>query len=46
MVRHPEQLEDAALNLFGRLPAESWIKSIESERSVNLMCLPVIVWST
>ena len=40
-----EKLEDAALNLFGRLLAESWIRLIGFERSMNFMCLQVIDWS-
>jgi addiction module HigA family antidote len=45
MVRHLEKLENAVLNLFGRLLAESWIKLTGFERSMNLMCLQVIAWS-
>ncbi len=35
MVGYPERRDDAALNLFGLLPVESWIKSTEFERSMN-----------
>jgi addiction module HigA family antidote len=45
MVQHLEKLEDAVLNQFGRLLAESWIKLTGFERSMNLMCLQVIDWS-
>jgi len=45
MVWHLEKLEDAVLNLFGRLLAESWIKLTGFERSMNLMCLQVTDWS-
>jgi len=39
------QLEDAALNQFGRLPVGNWIKSTESERSLNLRFLLEIDWN-
>jgi hypothetical protein len=45
MVWHRGQLEDAVLNLFGRLLVGNWIKSTESERSVNLKCLLEIDWN-
>ncbi len=45
MAWHLVKLEDAALNLFGRLLAESWIKLTGFKRSMNLMCLQVIDWS-
>jgi len=44
MVSHLKQLEDAALNQFGRLLAGNWIKSTEFARSMNLKCLLVIAW--
>ncbi len=45
MVWHLEKLENAVLNLFGRLLAESWIKLTGFERSMNLMYLQVIGWN-
>jgi antitoxin HigA-1 len=45
MVQHLEKLEDVALNQFGRLLVESWIKLTGFERSMSLMCLQVIDWS-
>ncbi len=45
MVSHLKRLEDAALNQFGRLLVEDWIKLTEFARSMNLKCLLVIVWN-
>jgi addiction module HigA family antidote len=45
MAKHLEKLENAVLNLFGRLPTESWIKLTEFERSMNSMYPQVIDWS-
>ena len=45
MVWHLKQLEDAALNRFGRLLVGNWIKSTEFGRSTNLMCLLEIDWN-
>ncbi len=45
MVWHHKQLEDAALNLFGRLLGGNWIKSTEFGRSMNLKCLLEIDWN-
>ena len=40
-----KQLEDAALNQFGRLPLGNWIKSTEFVRSVSLRFLLEIDWN-
>ena len=45
MVWHLEKLDDVVLNLFGRLPAESWTKLTGFEKSMTLMCLQVIDWN-
>ncbi len=45
MAWYHNQLEDAARNPFGLLPAESWIKSTEFEMSMSLKRLLEIVWN-
>jgi len=43
--QYPEPQENAARNSFGPWLVESWIKSTESEKSVNSGCLLETVWN-
>lgn len=43
--QYPEPQENAARNPFGPWLVESWIKSTESEKSVNSGCLLETVWN-